>query len=423
LRDSVIRYPMKNKDLFEQVSYAVNNSKFYKSYFHDYIEDIIDGLTIEKFKDLPFTEKHHLSNNNKDFLAVNKNLIADYSTTSGTSGKPVTIYLTKQDLDRLAENERESLKLMGGTSNSTFQLLTTIDKQFMAGMAYFLGVQKLGAGIIRLGPGSISLQLDSIINNEPDTLIAVPSFINKLITYAENKDIELDKTSVKSIVCIGEPIVNEDLQDNFMASSIKSKWNVELFSTYASSEMQTAFSECSFKNGNHVNEDLIYLEVINESNEHVNSGEIGEVVVTPIGVQGTPLIRYKTGDMAKFLPGICKCGRNSPRIGPIIGRKNELIKFKGTSLYPLALFNIVREDLNQELFHLEVINKELVTVGLNLYLPSYNEANNHSIRKLIGEKLKVTPEIVYTNPELIQKKINIETKRKPQLISFLTSDL
>jgi len=158
--------------------------------------------------------------------------------------------LTDADLDRLALNEYNSFKTAGIDEDDIIQLMTTVDRRFMAGLAYFLGARKLGAGIVRVGNGLPELQWDTITNIQPTVIICVPSFILHLITYAEANNIDYKNSSVKKIICIGESIRNSDFTLNTLGKKISQKWDVALYSTYASSEMATAFTECeAFKGG------------------------------------------------------------------------------------------------------------------------------------------------------------------------------
>ena len=283
-----------------QLKYVLENSPFYAEKLESIFELKEDIICRTEYKRIPFTTKDDLAQYNDLFLCVPKNKIAEFVTTSGTSGNPVSLFLTKSDLERLAKNEFDSLGLMGCTSDDVFQLMTTIDKQFMAGLAYYLGVQKLEAGMIRIGPGVPQLQIDSIFKYNPTKIIAVPSFIVLLINYAKDNNIDLNNSSVNAIICIGEPIRNENFSLNILGEKITKNWDVNLYSTYASTEMAAAFSECEHQNGCHLNEDLLYLEVLDEKNEDVHDGEAGEIVITNLGVTGTPLIRYRTGDIARF---------------------------------------------------------------------------------------------------------------------------
>src|SRR6478672_7928479 len=226
------------------LQYLQANSPFYKKLF---LENAVDVSAITKLKDLvrlPTTSKEDLQRFNDDFLCVQKNKIIEYSSTSGTLGSPVTISLTEKDLDRLALNEYNSFLCADGSSDDIYQLMLTLDRQFMAGMAYYSGIRKLGAGIIRLGPGVPSLQWETILRIKPTAIVAVPSFILKLIEYAEEHHIDINATSVKKAVCIGENIRNTDYSLNILGQRITRHWNIQLFSTYASTEMQTAFTEC-----------------------------------------------------------------------------------------------------------------------------------------------------------------------------------
>jgi phenylacetate-CoA ligase len=132
----------------------------------------------------------------------------------------------------------------------------------MAGLAYFLGIRKLGASIIRVGNGIAELKWDTIERIQPNTAIVVPSFILKLIKYAEEHGIDYQNSSIKKLICIGENLREQDFSLNLLGQSIKEKWDVELYSTYASTEMATTFTECEYSCGGHHHPELIICELI-----------------------------------------------------------------------------------------------------------------------------------------------------------------
>ena len=311
------------KGLKSLLGYLSEHSTFYKTKFVELGIDLSTINSLEDLKQFPFTNKEDLANHNEEFLCVPKNKVADYVTTSGTIADPVTFFLTHKDIDRLAYNESKSLECAGGSSEDVFQLMTTIDKRFMAGLAYLQGVLKLNAGIVRVGPGSPHLQWDSIMRFKPSFLIAIPSFIPKLIDYAIKNNIDYQNTSVQSIVCIGEPIRDKNLQLSELGKRIKSQWDVKLFSTYASTEMGAAFTECEHRVGGHLRPELLIVEGVSDEGVEIASGEQGEVVVTTLGVEGMPLLRYKTGDICKVYYEKCECGRHSTRLGPVLGRVSK----------------------------------------------------------------------------------------------------
>jgi phenylacetate-CoA ligase len=412
---------MENSKLLEQVvetiHYAVKHAPFYQKHFSAHS---LEQLNWERFRLLPFTTKEDLSQNNRDFLCVPSNQIAEYVTTSGTSGKPVTIYLTKKDLLRLAKNEKESFELTGAKAGDLFQLMTTIDKQFMAGLAYYLGVQELNAGMIRIGPGVPALQWNSILENKPTILIAVPSFLVNLIDYAKQNGIDVNQTSVRSAICIGEPIREDDLSENVLAKRIHADWNIELFSTYASTEMGAAFTECQSHQGGHLNEDLIYLEVLDEEGNDVTNGEKGEIVISTLGTEGTPLIRYKTGDVARVYREICSCGRTSPRVGPILGRKNQMIKFKGTTIFPPSIYEIFDSRAEITCYKIEVAKDYLGHDTITILLENRIE-HSPVMNQIIEDckaKLRVVPHFVFLETDYLRSQVFKNHMRKPEKIVF-----
>ena len=161
-----------------------------------------------------------------------------------------------------------------------YQLMLTLDRQFMAGMAYYSGIRKMGAGIIRLGPGVPAFQWETILRLKPTAIVAVPSFILKLIQFAKEHHIDINSSSVKKAICIGENIRNTDFSLNILGKRITEAWNIQLFSTYASTEMQTAFTECEAGKGGHLQPEFLIVELLDENNQPVAPGEPGEVTIT-----------------------------------------------------------------------------------------------------------------------------------------------
>lgn len=427
VRDSNIQFKSKEeirlfqeKALVEALAYLEKYSPFYKRAFSENCIDIRDIETLEDLKKLPTTCKADVQSFNKEFLCVPKNKVVDYVTTSGTLGDPVTFMLTDSDLDRLAYNESVSFSIAGCTSDDIIQLMTTIDRRFMAGMAYFLGARKLGAGIIRVGNGIPELQWNSVMNELPSTCIVVPSFLIKLAEFAEQQGIDFKNTSLKRAICIGEPLRNIDLSDSTLTEKIIQKWpDIALHSTYASTEMQSSFTECGYFCGVHHQPDLIIIELLDENENTVLPGEVGELVITTLGVQGMPLLRYKTGDLCRTIDEPCKCGRNSLRLSPIVGRKGQMIKYKGTTLYPSALYDILDNIHGVVNYQVQVYTNTLGTDGIVIKIGTStpSESFEKMIKDLFRAKIRVAPEISFEPIELLSKSIYPPTSRKP--IKFL----
>ncbi len=406
---------MQVQKLQELLAYLNQHSPFYKELFASSHTDITAIKTLEDLPLLPTTGKEDLQKRNYDFLCVPTDKIIEYSSTSGTLGSPVTVTLTENDLIRLAYNEYDSFVCAGGNAMDIYQLMLTLDRQFMAGMAYYSGIRKLGAGIIRLGPGVPSLQWETIARLKPTAIVAVPSFILKLIEYAQDHRIDINATSVKKAICIGENIRNTDYSLNILGKKISKDWNIKLYSTYASTEMQTAFTECEEGRGGHLQPELLIVELLNDHNQPVADGEPGEVTITTLGVEGMPLLRYKTGDICVYNNEPCSCGRTSIRLSPIVGRKKQMIKFKGTTLYPPALFDLLNEMEEIKDFVAEVYSNDIGMdeVLLHILPVSHTEEADRKIRSYLQARLRVSPHVKYITVEELQKIQFQETSRKP----------
>ena len=403
--------------LHKHLVYLKKNSPYYRRVFESYGINISKIVHLEDLTRIPFTEKKDLQLYNDDFCCVPKNKIIDYITTSGTLGDPVLFGCTEKDLQRLAYNEKKSFECAGLTPDSVVQLMTTLDKRFMAGMAYFLGLREMGAGVIRVGNGIPELQWDTIRRFHPDAIMCVPSFILKLIDYAEAHDINYRSSSIRRIIGIGEGLRDQNFELNLLGRQIHEKWpEVQLYATYSSTEMGATFSECDYGMGGHVHPELIIVEIIGDDGMPVADGQPGEVVVTTLGVEGMPLLRFRTGDIACKHVEQCRCGRWSYRLSPLLGRKNNMIKLKGTTLYPPAINDVLDNTDYVENYVVIVRNSKagtddvLVKVGLK-HDPGFDVVKE--LKDSFRSRIRVAPEIEICPVDEIQKINYPPTGRKP----------
>lgn len=401
------------------LQYLGSNSPFYQQLFKENNIQITDIQTLEDLQKIPTTSKNDIQENNDDFFCIPQNKIVDYSTTSGTLGDPVTFGLSDADLERLAYNEAISFACAGIQKGDVVQMITTIDKRFMAGLAYFLGLRKMGASVVRMGTGIPELQWDSIFRYQPKYLITVPSFLLKMIDYAEKHGIDYKNSSVYGAVCIGESIKNQDFTDNILSQKIKEKWNIQLFSTYASTEMSTAFTECEHQIGGHQHPELIITEILDDEGNAVKDGESGELTITTLGVEALPLLRFKTGDLVKAHYEPCKCGRNTMRLGPVVGRKQQMIKYKGTTLYPPAMNDILNDFEGILCYQIVIQSNEigLDEIIIKLSTEREDESFEGEVRDHFRAKLRVSPKIEMVNFDILSKKVFNPNSRKP--ITFI----
>lgn len=399
--------------------YLDAKSPFYQRQFKALSLNIQDVQTLDALKSLPVTEKNDLQVRNADFFCVPPSDIAEFNCSSGTQGSPVSVPLTANDLQRLAYNESLSFGLMGLTRNDTVQLMLTLDRQFMAGMAYYSGLRKLGAAVVRSGPGGAALQWESLQKYGVTAAVAVPSFLLKLKNEIDPD--ALKKSSLRKVLAIGESLRDEDLKPGPLLLAIRQDWDIQVFNTYASTEMQTAFTECSAGQGGHHHPELLIVELLDDNNQPVAPGEPGEVTVTTLGVEGMPLLRFKTGDICKGYYTPCHCGRTTMRLGPVLARKQQLIKLKGTTIYPISCLQVLQSIPELEDYYIRISSDKLGGDKLEFLVHTRHapEGVLAHIRQRCHEKLRVQPEVEFINFAEMQALLQGGNTRKQQRIGDL----
>ncbi len=400
--------------LIAMLHYLDQRSPFYQNLFreHGIVPAAFDSL--DQLTSIPVTTKEDMQASNLDFLCVPKDEVAEYTSTSGTQGKPVTVALTRSDIERLAYNEAISFACAEGQSTDLYQLMLTLDRQFMAGLAYYEGIRKLGAGLVRVGPGLPAMQWETIHRLRPTALVAVPSFIVRLLDYAVENGIDYTGSTVRKIVCIGESIRDIDLRPNIIAQKITDRWDVKLYGTYASTEMQTAFTECGMGLGGHHHPELVIVEILDDQNMPVDGGAAGEVTITTLGVSGMPLLRYKTGDIARIDSAKCGCGRITSRLGPVLGRKQQMLKLRGTTVFPAAIFDVLNDCRGVQDYVVEVVSSALGTDELKIHAMirgTEGDARDMLLAKF-QSALKVIPEISFVDKEQLETLNRSRLERK-----------
>jgi len=339
-------WDFKSKDEIEEktirvmrnhISYLKENSAYYEKKL-DYL-NVEDIKTHNDILQLPFTTKEDLCAQTHSFYCSDQ--IVETCVTSGSTGHPLIVPLTKADIDRLTYNEAMSFNSIGINSHDRAHVMVSLDRLFIAGMAYYRGFGALGVNTTRMGVLPIETQEYYIRLLRPSVLVGVPSYFIKLAENLKGMGKDICTASINKIICIGEPLRNEDMTWNETALKIEALYNAKVFSTYASTETCSSFCDCEYRTGGHSHPELVYTEILDDAGNPVPDGEIGEIVVSTFGMEGMPLLRYRTGDMSFKVAGDCECGRNSMRIGPIIYRKSQLIKIKGTTIYPSTITTVV----------------------------------------------------------------------------------
>jgi phenylacetate-CoA ligase len=373
------------------VEYARKNSPFYKKQ----LVGVPPIRTSADLRSLPITTKKDVSQHNDEFWCVGREQIVDLCTTSGTTGIPTLNPLTQPDLDRLGQNEYLCFRRVGITPADLVILAVTIDKCFMAGLAYFEGLRRLGAASVRVGAGSPAMLLSMIERLRPTAIVSVPTFLNRVAEYAGQHNIDLTQSSVRKLVCIGEPVRNPDFTLTPLAQQISTAWRAQIFSTYGITELATSLCECTAGQGGHLHPELLHIEIIDESGNPVADGREGQLVATTIGVQAMPLIRFATGDITFMTRERCACGLWTPRIGPILGRRDQAMKIKGTMVYPAAVQRAL-QGVEQIIDYIMIATAPSTLADeLEIVIAWRGDASRASeiIREKLRGELKVTPNV------------------------------
>lgn len=331
------------------ILYTLSKSRFYQEKLtqtafstSEICRSIEAGLSgLEVLSQLPTTCKDDLNRAGEKMWCVPQSDIVDISTTSGTTGIATLYPMTQKDITRLGYNERLCFETAGITRDDIVILAVTHDRCFMAGLAYFEGLKQIGATVIRTGPASVLMVLEMIKRIKPTAIVAVPSFLSRVADQAHQSGLNLRNSGISKLICIGEPIRDNTFELTNLGRYLSEQWSAELYSTYGLTEIATAFCECQYGLGGHFHPELIYIEVLDDEGNKVPDGEIGELTATTIDVEAMPVLRFRTGDCSFINRKRCDCGLETWRVGPILRRKNQMLKLKGTTVYPTAVQQVL----------------------------------------------------------------------------------
>lgn len=324
--------------IVNELSTLKDRSPFYARKFADI--DVTDVRTQADFEKLPFSEKADLREAYPLGLqAVPDEEIVRIHSSSGTTGTPVIIPYTQQDVTDWAIQFARCYETAGITNRDRVQI-TPGYGLWTAGIGFQLGCERLGAMAIPMGPGNTEKQLRMMQDLHTTCITATSSYA---LLLAE----EITKRGLRDKLALRTGIIGSERWGDKMRARIANEMGVEIFDIYGLTEVYGPGIgiSCSEHNGMHIWEDYVYAEVVDPvTGKNLPDGEVGELVLTTLRKQGAPLIRYRTHDLTRLIPGDCACsyGSHHPRIDTLVGRTDDMVKVKGCNMFPAQIEEVIK---------------------------------------------------------------------------------
>ncbi|MCL2136749.1 MAG: phenylacetate--CoA ligase [Coriobacteriia bacterium] len=303
-------------------------SQFYSTKYHDL--DLADIKDLKGFQSLPLTTKDELRESYPlGLAAVPLQDIVRIHSTSGTTGVPVIIPYTAQDVADWAEMFKRCYEFAGVTSLDRVQV-TPGYGLWTAGIGFQAGAELLGAMVVPMGPGNTDKQIEMMIDLQTSVLGSTSSYALLLAETIAERGLQ-DRINLR----VG--VIGSERWGEKMRARISTELGIKLFDIYGLTEVYgpgIAIS-CEYQMAMHCWDDFIYAEIIDpETGEVLPDGEFGELVLTTLRKEGAPMIRYRTHDLTRIVGGQCPCGSTHTRIDTLIGRSDDMVKVKGVNVFP-----------------------------------------------------------------------------------------
>ena len=376
------------------------NSPFYQKKFQELGIKPEDIKTLDDVQKLPFTSKEDLRENYPFGLACVplKDCVRLHSS-SGTTGNPTVVLHTQKDLDEWANAVARCLWMVGSRPEDVFQNSSGYG-MFTAGLGFQYGAEKVGMLTVPAAAGNTIRQIKFIKDFGTSVLHAIPSYASRIYEVMKEEGVDPRKDTNLRVLCIGaEPHSEEQRQ------RIEQNLGVKAYNSYGISEMMgpgVAF-ECQEQNGLHIWEDYFIVEIIDPVTlKPVPDGELGELVLTTINREAMPLLRYRTRDLTRILPGECACGRHHKRLARLQGRSDDMIILKGVNIFPIQIEKILlgfKELSTDYLITLETVDSnDIMTIEVEInqmFTDDYNRLKSleREITRQLKDEILITPRV------------------------------
>lgn len=375
------------------------NSPFYRRRFEEKGISPQDIRTLDDLSLIPFTTKQDLRDNYPFGLStVGLDKVVRLHSSSGTTGRPTVILHTQRDLEQWADAVARCLYMVGLRPGDIFQN-TSGYGMFTGGLGFQYGAERLGLLTVPAAAGNTRRQIKFITDFGTTAIHAIPSYAGRLYEVMEEMGMDPRRdTRLKTLVIGAEPHSEEQRR------RIENMLGVKAYNSFGMSEMcgpGVAF-ECLQQNGLHIWEDYYIVEIVDpDTLEPVPEGETGELVLTTINREAMPLLRYRTRDLTRFLPGECPCGRHHRRLDRMKGRSDDMMILKGVNIFPIQIETVLMqfEELGND-YLITLTNEDAndmmtVEVELKEFYDDYPrlQALTREITRQLKDEILVTPEV------------------------------
>lgn len=373
------------------------NSEFYRRRFAESHIDPDDIRSLSDLSRIPFTTKQDLRDSYPfGMSAVLLSRVVRLHSSSGTTGTPTVILHTQRDLDEWANAVARCLYMVGLRPGDIFQNSSGYG-MFTGGLGFQYGAERLGMLTVPAAAGNTKRQIKFITDFGTTALHAIPSYAGRLYEVMEEMGIDPRRdTHLRTLIIGAEPHSEEQRR------RIEQMLGVKAYNSFGMSEMcgpGVAF-ECTEQNGLHIWEDYYIVEIVDPMTlEPVPEGEVGELVLTTINREAMPLLRYRTRDLTRILPGECPCGRHHLRLDRMKGRSDDMIILKGVNIFPIQIETVLMQfaELGND-YLITLTNEEAndlmtVEVELNAFSDDYRRLQvlTKEITRQLKDEILITP--------------------------------
>lgn len=321
--------------LKKQLSNLKERSAFYAEKYADF--DPATVQTQEDFENIPFTEKSDLREAYPlGLAAAPEEEIVRIHSSSGTTGTPVIIPYTQKDVDDWATLFARCYEMAGVTNKDRIQI-TPGYGLWTAGIGFQAGAERIGAMTVPMGPGNTEKQLQFMRDMQTTVLTATSSYA---LLLAE----EIQARGIRDQIALKKGIIGSERWSQKMRERIKNELGIQIYDIYGLTEVYGPGIgiSCDYDQGMHYWDDYIYIEILDpETLKPVPDGEWGEICITTLVKEGAPLIRFRTHDLSRIIPGECPCGSKFPRLDVIQGRTDDMMKIKGVNVFPRQIEEVL----------------------------------------------------------------------------------